>query len=125
MDDKLEAIGKAIVEASLRVRSALGPGLLENAYQACLAHDLRNQGLGVQSEVPMPVAYMGEALDIGYRIDLLVDNLVVVELKAVERILPLHHAQLLSYLKLSGLRLGYLLNFNVRSMREGIKRMAN
>ena len=125
MDDKLEAIGKAIVEASLRVHSALGPGLLENAYQACLAHDLRNQGLGVQSEVPMPVAYMGEALDIGYRIDLLVDNLVVVELKAVERILPLHHAQLLSYLKLSGLRLGYLLNFNVRSMREGIKRMAN
>lgn len=73
----------------------------------------------------MPVAYMGEALDIGYCIDLLVDNLVVIELKAVERILPLHHAQLLSYLKLSGLRLGYLLNFNVRSMREGIKRMAN
>ena len=73
----------------------------------------------------MPVVYMGETLDIGYRIDLLVDNLVVIELKAVERILPLHQAQLLSYLKISGLRLGFLLNFNVRSMREGIKRMVN
>ncbi len=125
MDEKLEAIGKAVVEASLRVHTALGPGLLENAYQACLAHDLRNQGLVVQSEVPMPVVYLGQKLDIGYRLDLLVEEIVVVELKAVEKLLPVHQAQLLSYLKLSNLRLGFLLNFNVCHMREGIKRMAN
>jgi GxxExxY protein len=125
LEAKLEAIGKAIVEASLRVHTALGPGLLENAYQACLMHDLRNLGFVVQSEVPMPIAYLGQNLDVGYRLDLLIEGLVVVEIKAVERLLPVHQAQLLSYLKLSGLRLGFLLNFNVCHMREGIKRMAN
>lgn len=125
MDTRLEQIGKAMVEASLRVHSGLGPGLLESAYQACLAHDLRSEGLQVQTERSLPVAYRGAEIDLGYGLDMVVENSVIVELKAVEKLLPIHQAQLLSYLKLSGMRLGYLLNFNGVHMREGIRRMVN
>lgn len=125
MESDVEKLGKTIIEASFRVHSALGPGLLESAYQACLMHDLKNQQLKLASEVAMPLHYMGARLDVGYRIDLLVEDLVIVELKSVEKLMPIHQAQLLGYLKLSGLRLGYLLNFNVIHMRDGIKRMVN
>lgn len=120
-----EAIGKLVLSDALKVHSALGCGLLESAYEVCLAYELRQQGLDVQRQVSLPVIYKGEKLEAGYRLDLLVENRVVVELKAVEKFLPLHTAQLLSYLKLSGCRLGYLLNFNVIHMRDGIKRVVN
>ena len=123
MDDCGDAVGRSIVDAALKVHTALGPGLLESAYEACLAHELSKRGFGVCRQVPLSVGYEGIALDLGYRLDLLVEDGVVVELKAVEKLLPLHLSQMLTYLKLGGYRLGYLLNFNVRHMREGIKRV--
>ena len=118
-------IGKIILGAALRVHTALGPGLLESAYEICLAHEIVKQGLSIKQQVLLPVHYDGLELDAGYRLDLLVHNKVIVELKAVEKLLPIHTAQLLSYLKLSQLALGYLLNFNVVHMRDGIKRVVN
>ena len=103
----------------------MGPGLLESTYEACLVHELAKAGLKVQRQIALPVIYDGEILDAGYRIDILVEDLVVVELKVVEKILPLHGAQVLSYLKLGNKKLGYLLNFNVVQMRQGIKRVVN
>ena len=123
MDD--EAIGKQIVDCAIKVHTALGAGLLESAYESCLGHELKKQGLDVNGQVSMPVLYDGINLDVGYRIDMLVNDRVIVELKAVERLLPIHTAQLLTYLKLSNLRLGFLLNFNVEHMRQGIKRVVN
>lgn len=107
----------------MKVHSALGPGLLESAYQACLAHELRKAGFRVQTEVLLPVIYDGITLDLGYRIDLIVNDLVIVELKSVEKITPIHQAQLLSYLKLSRKNLGLIINFNVLRLKDGIKRM--
>ena len=118
-------IGKIVLGAALRVHTALGPGLLESAYEICLAHEITKQGLSIKQQVLLPVYYDGLELDAGYRLDLLVHNMVIVELKAVEKLLPIHTAQLLSYLKLSQLALGYLLNFNVVHMRDGIKRVVN
>jgi hypothetical protein len=112
-----------VVDAALKVHSALGPGLLEGAYQACMTHELRRRDLYVRSQVSLPVFYDGIRINIGYRIDLLVENTVVVELKAVAKLLPIHHAQLFSYLKLSGHSIGLLLNFHVLHMRDGIKRI--
>jgi GxxExxY protein len=123
LDD--EAIGKRIVDCAVKVHTALGAGLLESAYESCLGHELKKQGLDVNGQVSMPVLYDGMNLDVGYRIDMLVNDRVIVELKAVERLLPIHTAQLLTYLKLSKLRLGFLLNFNVEHMRQGIKRVVN
>jgi len=123
LDD--EAIGKQIVDCAIKVHTALGAGLLESAYESCLGHELKKQGLDVNGQVSMPVLYDGINLDVGYRIDMLVNDRVIVELKAVERLLPIHTAQLLTYLKLSNLRLGFLLNFNVEHMRQGIKRVVN
>lgn len=120
-----EELGRSVVDAALKVHSALGPGLLESAYEACLAHELEKRGLRVVRQQPMPITYDGVRLDIGYRVDLLLDNLVIVELKTVEKVLPIHTAQLLSYLKLGGWRLGFLLNFNVAHMKDGIKRLVN
>jgi GxxExxY protein len=116
-------VSHGIINAALKVHSALGPGLLESAYQACLAHELRKAGFKVQTEVLLPVVYDGIELDLGYRIDLLVNDLVIVELKAVEKITPVHQAQLLSYLKLSKKSLGLIINFNVLRLKDGIKRM--
>jgi GxxExxY protein len=114
-----------IVDAAMKVHSALGPGLLESAYEACLTRELRKRGLRVESQVPIAVVYDGETLDVGYRADLIIDGLVLVELKSVEAVLPVHKAQLLSYLRLSGKQVGLLINFNVEHLRDGIKRVIN
>ena len=121
----LNTVSGHIVDAAMKVHSALGPGLLESAYEACLAYELRKRGLQVQSQVECPVIYDGIRIDIGYRLDLLVEVAVIAELKAVESITPLPKAQLLSYLKLSGKKVGLLLNFNVEHMKDGIVRLAN
>jgi len=115
----------AVVNATMKVHSVLGPGLLESAYQACLAHELRMRGLQVVTQVGLPVVYEGEKIELGYRIDLVVENLVVVELNCVEAIHPVHQAQLLSYLRLSGKQVGLLINFYVAHLRDGIKRMVD
>jgi GxxExxY protein len=121
----LNEISKHVVDAAMRVHSVLGPGLLENAYEACLKHELAKRGLQVEQQVVLPVAYDGVKIDLGYRLDLLVAGEVILELKAVEKVTPLHQAQLLSYLKLSGKKLGLLINFNVVHLKDGIKRMVN
>ncbi len=120
----LEETGKRILNAAFRVHSELGPGLLESAYEACLAHELRASGLLVRRQVEQAVCYRGESIDVGYRLDLLVNN-VVVEIKAVEAFNRLHEAQLLSYLKMGNFKLGYLLNFNVLRMKNGVRRLVN
>ncbi len=112
-----------IITAAMKVHSALGPGLLESAYEACLAHELRKAGLKVESQVGLPVVYDGIKLDLGYRIDMLVNDLVVVELKSVEEISRVHVAQVLSYMKLSKKQLGLIINFNVLRLKDGIKRL--
>jgi GxxExxY protein len=109
----------------MRVRSALDPGLLESAYEICLAHLLATSGVPVRRQVSMPLTFEGIDLGAGYRLDLLVDNRVIVEVKAVERLQPIHTAQLLSYLRLANLRMGLLLNFHVLRMKDGIKRVLN
>ena len=118
-------VSGSVVDAAMKVHTALGPGLLESAYEACLLHELRKRGQKVLSQVALPVVYDGVKIDVGYRIDLLVENVVIVELKAVEKLLPIHDAQLLSYLKLGGYRLGLLINFNVLHLKDGIKRKVN
>jgi len=124
-EENLKAISGHIVDAAMKVHSALGPGLLESAYETCLKHELVKRGLEVESQVELPVLYDGVKLNVGYRIDLLVSNAIVVELKSVDKIAPIHEAQLLSYLKLSNLQVGLLINFNVIHLKDGIKRMVN
>lgn len=109
----------------MKVHSLLGPGLLESAYQACLFHELINQDFHVLAQIGLPVIYEGERIELGYRIDLLVEDLVVVELKCVEAIHPVHEAQLLSYLRLSGKQVGLLINFHVARLKDGIRRMVD
>lgn len=118
-------IGEQLIGAALRVHTALGPGLLESSYEICLCHELHKHGLAFKRQHPLPVTYGDVKLDAGYRLDLLIEDRVVVEIKAVERLQPIHTAQLLSYLRLGGYKLGYLLNFHVLSMRSGIKRIVN
>jgi GxxExxY protein len=118
-------IGTAIIGAAINVHSIVGPGLLESAYEACLVYELEKLGMSVQRQSALPVRYKDLIVDIAYRADLIVENLVVVELKTVEAILPVHRSPLLSYLRLGGFKLGYLLNFHVAQMRDGIVRMAN
>ena len=118
-------IGKIVVDSAIKIHKVLGPGLLEGAYEACLIHELRKRGLNVQSQVELPIKYEDVTLDVGYRVDILIEGKVILELKAVVKLLPVHEAQLLSYLKLSNCRLGFLLNFNVYKMKEGIRRMVN
>jgi len=114
-----------ILDTAIAVYTTLGPGLLESAYQACLTYELNARGLKVQTQVPLPINYRGVLIDAAYRLDLVIDDLVIVELKAVERLLPIHEAQLLSYLKLSGKRLGLLINFHVLRLKDGYKRIVN
>ncbi len=121
----MNKVSGAVVDAAMKVHTVLGPGLLESAYEGCLAHELRKRGHRVDSQVVLPVHYDGAQIDAGYRLDLLVDNAVVVELKAVSEIAPIHQAQLLTYLKLSGKKIGLLINFNVLHLRDGIKRLVN
>ena len=122
---EIESFASVIVDSAIKVHRALGPGLLESAYQACLAYELRECGLNVECEVSLPVQYGEINVNAGYRIDMLVNDCIVVENKVVERVLPVHTAQLLTYLKLSNCRLGFLLNWHVTLMKHGIKRIAN
>jgi len=119
-EDKLSNI---IIGAAIEVHRALGPGLLESTYEACLAYELTLQGIPLERQKPLPVVYKGQKLDCGYRVDLLADRCVIVEIKAQEVLLRLYEAQILTYLKLTGLKLGLLLNFNVAVMKDGIKRV--
>ena len=121
----LNELSGAIIAAAMRVHSALGPGLLESAYEACLAYELRQRGLGVQTQVAVPLTYGTSHIEVAYRIDILVEEAVIVELKTVASLLPIHEAQLLTHLRLSNHRLGLLLNFYVTHMRDGIKRIVN
>jgi GxxExxY protein len=114
-----------IVDAAMKVHSALGPGLLESAYEGCMLHELRKRGFKVLDQELLPVIYDGVKIDVGYRIDLLVEDCVIIEVKSVDKLAPIHQAQLLTYLKLSGIKVGLLLNFNVMHMKDGIKRMVN
>ncbi len=118
-------LSKSILDAAFRVHTALGAGLLESAYEACLAYELRTDGFRILTQVPLPLVYREVKLDVGYRLDLLVEELVIVEIKSVDALAPIHHAQLLSYLKLSRKRLGLLINFNVVRLKDGIKRIVN
>lgn len=118
-------VTEAIIGAAICVHRELGPGLLESAYEACLAYELTERKLQIERQKGLPVVYRGVELDCGYRIDLLVENQVVVELKAVEILEPIHDAQLLSYLKLSGCEVGLLINFNVKVLKDGIRRFVN
>ena len=114
-----------VVDAAMRVHSALGPGLLEGAYEACLAHELLKRGLAVATQMSLPVVYAGVRIDLAYRVDLIVGDVVLVELKTVSKLLPVHEAQLLSYLRLGGFRLGLLINFHELHLKNGIKRLVN
>ena len=123
LDERVESIATEVVDSAFKVHSALGPGLLESVYEACLAHELHRRGIGFERQVSMPVHYEGLNLDAGLRLDLVVAGQIVVECKAVESLLPVHKAQLLTYLKLSGHRLGFLINFNVPTLKEGLRRI--
>lgn len=123
--EELNRITEAIIQAAIEVHRTLGPGLLESAYEACLAFELSQRGLKVDQQKPLPVVYKDVRLDCGYRLDLLVEDKVIVEIKAVDQLSPVHEAQLLSYLRLSGCRIGLLINFNVKVLRSGIRRLVN
>lgn len=123
--EELNKIAREIIAAAIAVHRALGPGLLESAYEACLAFELNSRGLAVERQKPLPVHYRDVRLDCGYRLDLLVESVVIVEAKAVEELLPIHQAQLLSYLRLTGCPIGLLLNFHVQVLKNGIKRVVN
>src|SRR5699024_5482924 len=118
-------LSEIIIGCAIEVHRQLGPGLLESAYQECLAYELREKGLSVRKEVPRPIVYKEVKLDHGYRIDILVNDLVVVEIKSVEALSPVHEAQLLTYLKLGEYKLGLILNFHTVLLKDGIKRMVN
>jgi GxxExxY protein len=118
-----DPLTEKIIGSAIEVHRALGPGLMESAYEECLSWELQQAKLAVQRQVPLPVVYKEVRLEIGYRLDLVVEKQVVIELKTVERLLPIHEAQLLTYLKLSKLRTGLLLNFNSAVLKSGIKRM--
>lgn len=123
LSDHTESLAAQIVDAAVKVHKALGLGLLESVYEICLCHELSLRGIAFQRQVELPVCYEGIRLEAGFRIDILVDSCLVVELKTVDALSPLHEAQLLTYLKLSNNRLGLLLNFNVPIMKQGIKRL--
>jgi GxxExxY protein len=123
MLEEMNKITGIVVDAAMDVHSALGPGLLESVYEQCLAHELELRGLKVERQVAIPVVYKKAELEVGFRIDLLVQDCLIIELKAVETVLPIHEAQVFTYLRLTDSRVGLLLNFNVVSMKNGIKRI--
>jgi GxxExxY protein len=116
-------ISGAVVDSAMKVHTALGPGLLESVYEACLVHELRKRGIRTASQLPLPVNYDGERIDLGFRIDILVENTVLVEVRAVDAINPIHIAQVITYLKLSEIYVGLLINFKVVHLRDGIRRL--
>ncbi|MCB9420673.1 MAG: GxxExxY protein [Ardenticatenaceae bacterium] len=124
MEKREDSLSNEIIGAAIEVHKQLGPGLLESAYEECLAYEFTLRQIPFERQKPLPVVYKGVQLDVGYRLDLLVGGLVVVELKAVEKFAPIHEAQMITYLKLTNCKLGLLLNFNVRLMKNGIKRVA-
>jgi GxxExxY protein len=121
--EKAKALTKAIIGAAIEVHRALGPGLLESAYEACLAHELTLSGIAFERQKPLPVFYRGLEVDCAYRLDLVVEGIVIVEAKSVDQLHAIHQAQLLTYLRLSGLRIGLLINFNVPFLKNGIRRL--
>jgi len=121
---EVDLVARSIVDAGLKVHKALGPGLLESAYEHCLAYELGARGLPVRRQVALPITYEGQVLEAGYRVDLLVADAVIVEIKAVDALTRVHQAQVLTYLKLSRLRLGLLMNFNVDLFKQGVRRIA-
>jgi GxxExxY protein len=123
--EQINQVTEKIIGAAINVHRALGPGLLESAYEACLAFELVETGLKIEQQKPIPVIYKRVRLDCGYRLDLLVNDIVIVEVKSVDQLMPIHEAQLLRYLKLSGCKVGLLVNFNVKMLKEGIRRLAN
>jgi len=123
LEEELETVASAVVHSAFAVHSNLGPGLLESVYEICLAHELHERGVPFERQIPLPVVYGSQRIEAGLRLDLLMAGSVIVELKAVENLLPIHKAQVLTYLKLSGHRLGLLINFNVPLIKEGIKRI--
>jgi GxxExxY protein len=122
---KAPTLSSRVIGAAIEMHRALGPGLLESAYETCLCHELSCLGVPFERQVRMPVNYMGQLLDAGYRIDVLVDNCLLVELKAVDKVEPIHVAQVLTYLKLANLWLGLLINFNVPVLKQGVQRFVN
>jgi GxxExxY protein len=123
--EQINQITGEVVGAAIEVHRALGPGLLESAYEACLVYELVQQGLKVEQQKPVPIVYREIRLDCGYRLDLLVENEVIVGVKSVDELAPIYSAQLLSYLRLSGCKVGLLINFNVEILKHGIRRLAN
>lgn len=123
--ERLNRITESVIGAAIQVHRVLGPGLLESAYQACLAFELEKRCLGAEQQKPLPLVYEGVRLECGYRIDLLIEGSVVVEVKSIDAIAPIHEAQILSYLKLSGCKVGLLINFNVTVLKNGIRRFIN
>lgn len=123
LSHRTQQIGTRVLDAAFAVHRTLGPGLLESTYEICMEHELRMRGNDVKRQVALPVVYDTIKLDAGYRIDLLIDGTVIVEVKSVDAIAPVHEAQVLTYLKLSERRLGYLINFNVALLKEGIRRL--
>jgi len=119
-----DPLTERIIGFAIEVHRHLGPGLLESAYEECLCHELSQDGLVFRRQVPLPVVYKSVRLDCGYRLDIVIEDIVVIELKAVERLMPIHEAQLITYLKLSGIPTGLLLNFNTPVLREGIRRLS-
>lgn len=123
LDPAVEAVCRQLLDSAFKVHRALGPGLLESAYEHCLAYELQSRGVSVARQLTLPIRYDGQDLDAGYRLDLLVERQVVVEIKAVEALTRLHEAQVLTYLKLSGHRIGFVMNFNVVLLKQGIRRL--
>jgi GxxExxY protein len=122
--DEIDFVARGVVDAAFKVHSEMGAGLLESAYELCLAHELRKRGFVVRTQVTMPIVYDGVQIDAGYRVDLLVNECVIVEIKAVQEMHPVFKAQLLTHLKLARLRIGFLINFHVTMLKDGIKRFA-
>lgn len=123
--EEINRITEKIIGAAIEVHRELGPGLLESTYETCLVFELAERGLKFERQKPLPVVYKGNRLDAGYRLDLFVDDQIIVEIKSVDQLVPIHQAQILSYLKLSGCRVGLLINFNVQILKNGIKRVIN
>jgi GxxExxY protein len=123
LPSELEELSKVLVDSAFKVHQTLGPGLLESVYEACLCVELNDRGIAFEAQSPVDIIYNGKRVDAGLRIDLLVERSIILELKAVDKLMPIHQAQLLTYLKLTNLRLGLLINFNVALFKEGVKRM--
>ena len=119
----VERVGKAFLDAAFKVHTALGPGLLESVYETTVAYEVRKSGLTVVTQVPVPIIYDGQKLETGFRLDMLLENCVIAELKSVESMNSVYEAQIMTYLRLSNIRLGFLINFNVKHLKDGIKRM--